>query len=222
MVVAIVNEVRELGVFVAYDVVLGVDNTRYTAELEEEISRAVAETRQTLSIDTLKDHPIIRAYRDFYWRVLGIDPTKQRPAQEALLRRILRGEPLPRISPVVDAGNAASVKHLVPIGLYDLAKIRGDALRIRMSRKGEVFRPIGGTPYELDNQIVLASNGQILHVYPYRDSVETKIDPSTRDVLVVIAGVPGVEEERLVKTAYYLRKLLSLLGGAAPGEVRLV
>jgi phosphoenolpyruvate synthase (EC 2.7.9.2) len=222
MVVAVVNEVRELGVFVAYDVVLGVDNTRYTAELEEEISRAVAETRQTLSIDMLKGHPIIRAYRDFYWRVLGIDPTKQRPAQEALLRRILRGEPLPRISPVVDAGNAASIKYLVPIGLYDLAKIRGDALRIRMSRKGEVFRPIGGTPYELDNQIVLASNGQILHVYPYRDSVETKIDSSTRDVLVVIAGVPGVEEERLVKTAYYLRRLLSLLGGAAPGEVRLV
>jgi len=109
MVVAVVNEVRELGVFVAYDVVLGVDNTRYTAELEEEISRAVAETRQTLSIDMLKGHPIIRAYRDFYWRVLGIDPTKQRPAQEALLRRILRGEPLPRISPVVDAGNAASI-----------------------------------------------------------------------------------------------------------------
>jgi DNA/RNA-binding domain of Phe-tRNA-synthetase-like protein len=68
----------------------------------------------------------------------------------------------------------------------------------------------------------LASDSQILHVYPYRDSVETKIDPSTRDVLVVVAGVPGVEEERLVKTAYYLRKLLSLLGGAAPGEVRLV
>jgi len=222
MVVTIVNEVRDLGVFVAYDVVVGVDNTRYTAELEEEISRAVTETRQALSLETLKDHPVIRAYRDFYWRALGIDPTKQRPAQEALLRRVLRGEPLPRINPVVDAGNAASVKYMVPIGLYDLAKIRGDALRIRMSRRGEVFRPIGGSPYELDGQIVLASDGQILHVYPYRDSVETKIDPSTRDVLVVVAGVPGVEEERLIKTAYYLRKLLSLLGGTASGEVKLV
>jgi DNA/RNA-binding domain of Phe-tRNA-synthetase-like protein len=222
MVATVVNEAGELGVFVAYDVVLGVDNTRYTAELEEEISMAVAEVRQTLSLETLKDHPVVRAYRDFYWRVLGIDPTKQRPAQEALLRRVLRGEPLPRISPVVDAGNAASVKYMVPVGLYDLAKIRGGVLRIRMSRKGEVFRPIGGSPYELDNQIVLASDSQILHVYPYRDSVETKIDPSTRDVLVVVAGVPGVEEERLVKTAHYLRKLLSLLGGAAPGEVRLV
>jgi phosphoenolpyruvate synthase (EC 2.7.9.2) len=220
--VVIVNEVKELGVFVAYDVVLGVDNSRYTPELENEINNAVAEVRQSLSLDALKDHPIIRAYRDFYWRVLGIDPTKQRPAQEALLRRVLRGEPLPRINPVVDAGNATSIKYMVPIGLYDLAKVRSSTLRIRMSKKGEIFRPIGGTPYELNNQIVLASDGQILHVYPYRDSVETKIDVDTRDVLVVVAGVRGVEEERLVNAAYYLRKLFSLLGGKAEGEVMLV
>jgi DNA/RNA-binding domain of Phe-tRNA-synthetase-like protein len=61
MVVTVVNEAGELGVFVAYDVVLGVDNTRYTAELEEEISLAVAEVRQTLSLETLKDHPVVRA-----------------------------------------------------------------------------------------------------------------------------------------------------------------
>ncbi|MEM4755314.1 phenylalanine--tRNA ligase beta subunit-related protein, partial [Pyrobaculum sp.] len=161
------------------------------------------------------------AYRDFYWRVLGIDPTKQRPAQEALLRRVLRGEPLPRINPVVDAGNAASVKYMVPIGLYDVAKIRGGPLRIRMSRKGEVFHPIGGSPMELEDQIVLAADGQILHIYPYRDSVETKIEEGTRDVLVVVAGVAGVGEERLVQTAKYLRGLLSLLGGVPAGEITL-
>ncbi|AET32778.1 B3/4 domain-containing protein [Pyrobaculum ferrireducens] len=217
----IVNEVRNLGVYVAYDVVAGVDNTRYVPQLEEEVRRVVEEVRRTLSLDTLKDHLIIRAYRDFYWRVLGIDPTKQRPAQEALLRRVLRGEPLPRINPAVDAGNAASIKYMVPIGLYDIAKIRGGVLRIRFSRKGEVFRPIGGSPIELDNQIVLASDSQILHIYPYRDSVETKIEESTRDILVVVAGVAGVGEERLVETARYLRNLFSLLGGAPVGEIRL-
>jgi len=217
----IVNEVRNLGVYVAYDVVAGVDNTRYVPQLEEEVRRVVEEVRRTLSLDTLKDHLIIRAYRDFYWRVLGIDPTKQRPAQEALLRRVLRGEPLPRINPAVDAGNAASIKYMVPIGLYDIAKIRGGVLRIRFSRKGEVFRPIGGSPIELDNQIVLASDSQILHIYPYRDSVETKIEESTRDILVVVAGVAGIGEERLVETARYLRSLFSLLGGAPVGEIRL-
>ncbi|MEM0468386.1 MAG: phenylalanine--tRNA ligase beta subunit-related protein, partial [Pyrobaculum sp.] len=118
-------------------------------------------------------------------------------------------------------GNAASVKYMVPIGLYDVAKIRGGPLRIRMSRKGEVFHPIGGSPMELENQIVLAADGQILHIYPYRDSVETKIEEGTRDVLVVVAGVAGVGEERLVQTAKYLRGLLSLLGGVPAGEITL-
>lgn len=217
----IINEVRNLGVFVAYDVIVNIDNTKYVPKLVEEIEAAVEEARRALSLDTLKDHPIIRAYRDFYWRVLGIDPTKQRPAQEALLRRVLRGEPLPRINPIVDAGNAASIKFVVPIGLYDIAKINTRTLRIRFSKKGEIFRPIGGSPMELDNQIVLASDGQILHIYPYRDSVDTKVENSTREVLVVVAGVAGVEEERLLKTAYYLRDLLSLLGGVPAGEVKL-
>ncbi|ACB40525.1 B3/B4 domain-containing protein [Pyrobaculum neutrophilum] len=219
--ITILNDVKSLGVFVAYDVVYGVDNMKYTPQLEEAINAAVEETRKTLSLETLREHPVIRAYRDFYWKTLKIDPTKQRPAQEALLRRVLRGEPLPRINPVVDAGNAVSIKYVVPIGIYDIAKIRGETLRLRRSRRGEVFRPIGGQPYELDNQIVLASDGQILHVYPYRDSVETKVDETTRDVLVVIAGVPGVEEERLLEAARHLRALLTLLGGAAAGDIRL-
>ena len=217
--VVIINEVRDKGVQVAYDVITGINNREYPPELEAEIRTAVEEARRTLSLDGLKDHPIVRAYRDFYWRVLKIDPTKQRPAQEALLRRVLRGEPLPRISPAVDAGNAASIKYIVPIGLYDLEKIKGDVLRIRMSRRGEVFRPIGGTPFELDEQIVLASDTQILHVYPYRDSVDTKVEEATKDLLVVVAGVPGVDANRLVDTALYLRRLFAILGGRPVGEV---
>ncbi|MFN3804229.1 MAG: B3/4 domain-containing protein [Pyrobaculum sp.] len=218
--VEIVNTVRKLGVFVAYDVILGVDNRRYPTELDAAINKAVEAVRGALSLDTLKDHPVIRAYRDFYWRVLKIDPTKQRPSQEALLRRALRGEPLPRINPVVDAGNVTSMKYIVPIGLYDMAKIKGKLLYLRMSKKGELFYPIGGSPIELDGQIVLASDGQILHVYPYRDSVETKVDETTRDVLVVIAGVAGVEAERLIEAASHLRQLLSLLGGTPLGDIK--
>lgn len=217
----VINEVRDLGVFVVYDIIVGASNTSYPEGLEREVESAVGEARRALSLAALKDNPVIRAYRDFYWRVLKIDPTKQRPAQEALLRRILRGEPLPRISPAVDAGNAASIKYLVPIGLYDIGKISGRTLYLRRARRGEVFRPVGGRPFELaDNQIVLASGGQILHVYPYRDSIDTVVDERTRDFLVVIAGAPGVERERLVGAALYLRKLFSLLGGIAVGEIR--
>lgn len=37
------------------------------------------------------------------FKALGLDPTKTRPSNEALLRRVLKGEPLYRINTLVDA-----------------------------------------------------------------------------------------------------------------------
>ncbi|WP_243665430.1 B3/4 domain-containing protein [Vulcanisaeta sp. JCM 16159] len=182
------------------------------------IDDAVREVRSRYSLDSLKDDPIIRYYRDFYWHELGIDPTKQRPAQEALLRRILRGEDLPRINPMVDIGNVASIKFLVPIGLYDIDSFGGKDLVIRYAKDGEVFNPIGSPQRVLTkNQIILSTvDGLILHVYPYRDSEITRIRPETRNVLIVTAGVSGIDEDRLVDSAQFIIDLaIKYLGGGA-------
>jgi len=75
--------------------------------LEQLKRRVEAEIRGRLTLEQVKDHPVFRAYRDFYWR-LGIDPTKDRPAGEALVRRILSGRPLPTINSAVDCYTLAS------------------------------------------------------------------------------------------------------------------
>ena len=205
-------------VFVGVGVVHNVKNNEYPGELLAIINEAIREVRSRYSLDKLKDDPIIRHYRDFYWHELGIDPTKQRPAQEALLRRVLRGEDLPRINPMVDIGNVASIKYLVPIGLYDIDSFGGKDLVIRYARNGEVFNPIGSPKRTLsDNQIILSTiDGLILHVYPYRDSETTKIRNETRNVLIVTAGVPGIEDERLLESAQFIIDLaVKYLGGSA-------
>ncbi|MHB9301902.1 B3/B4 domain-containing protein [Thermofilum pendens] len=205
--VAVEEGLRGL-VFAALGAVVEVDNERYPEGLARAVEEAAEEARRRFTLESLKDDPVVRLYRDFYWRVLGVDPTKQRPSQEALLRRILRGE-TPRVNPLVDAGNAASVKYLVPIGLYDVDSFKGRDLVFRRARQGEEFNPIGSPRKKLTpNQIVLSTlDGQILHVYPYRDSEETKVTPATRRVLVVAAGVPGVEEERLLEAVRLVEKL---------------
>ena len=71
------------------------------------IEERVAAYRRTHALETLKDEPRLRAYRDFFWRV-GVDPTKVRPAAEALLRRVIQGKPFPRVNTLVDAYNRAS------------------------------------------------------------------------------------------------------------------
>ncbi|HEY7411085.1 MAG TPA: phenylalanine--tRNA ligase beta subunit-related protein, partial [Vicinamibacteria bacterium] len=53
------------------------------------------------------------------YKALGLDPTKTRPSNEALLRRVLKGEALYRVNTLVDALNLCSLTAQLPFGLYD-------------------------------------------------------------------------------------------------------
>ena len=77
----------------------------------------------------------IAAVRTMYKRV-GIDPTKRRPSSEALLRRVRKGQPLPRINSMVDVCNWCSLEFQLPYGLYDASRIQGDVM-LRIGRGGE-------------------------------------------------------------------------------------
>ncbi len=197
---------RELGAYLFYGTALGVEVREHDEEVESLLKESEEEAKAKYSIESLKEVPRIRAYRDFMWRI-GIDPTKIRPASEALLRRALRGS-LPRINSLVDLGNAISVKYIVPIGIYDLDNITSD-LQLRKAKEGESFEPIGrGSVVLKGNELVLADNSGILHLFPYRDSRRTMVTINTKNALVVGAGVPGVELE-VVKRA--VEEILSFL-----------
>ena len=210
------SSLSDLELSMAVGVVVGVNNRINPPELSKIISDVEANVKGSMSIESLKDDELIRLYRNFYWR-LGIDPTKQRPAQEALIRRILKGDGLPRINPLVDIGNVASVKYKVPIGLYDLRRIgQVEYIVLRRAADGELFTPLGSPKMELSrNQIVLATNdGRILHVYPYRDSELTKVDEFTSDVLIVVAGIKNVNDNVLLNALSEIEALCeSLLNG---------
>jgi DNA/RNA-binding domain of Phe-tRNA-synthetase-like protein len=77
------------------------------------------------------------------YRRHGTDPTKQRPSSEALLRRVRRGDGLPRVNSLVDVANVMSLRLQVPVGLYDLERVAGEQLEIRKGRPGEGYAGIG-------------------------------------------------------------------------------
>lgn len=205
------DEAEELGIFVAHGILRGVRISRSSDVLE----RAAEEVRRLYDLEGLKDHPIARAYRDFYWRI-GIDPTKVRPSGEALVRRILRGEKLPSVNSVVDSGNAASALTLVPIGLYDMSRIAG-RLELRLAKPGEVFHPIGGGERKLrGGEPVLADELGPIFLYPHRDCERTKIRDDTRDVLIVAAGVPNVERATVRRALNLALELIRETSGGEP------
>jgi DNA/RNA-binding domain of Phe-tRNA-synthetase-like protein len=150
-------------------------------------------------LDRLKENPTFRAYRDFFWK-LGIDPTKIRPASEALIRRILRGNSLPKINTFVDAYNLASISTAIPFGAFDLDKMRG-TLTMREALKDEKFLGIGmENPINLaGGEVVIQDEERLIAIYPYRDADYSKVSSSTRNVFLMVCGVPGISNETLLK-----------------------
>lgn len=177
------------------------------------------EVRAKYKIETLKDNPIVRAYRDFYWR-LGIDPTKTRPSGEALLRRILRGEELPTISTAVDAYNLASAKTMIPISGFDKDHL-SPPLQVRFAMNDENFLGIGmNKPITLtDKMLVLADEKQVLCIYPHRDSDYTKITEGIQNVLIVGYGAPGIAEYQVGEAVEIALKYIKMV---SEGEIKMV
>lgn len=169
-------------------------------------------------LNELKDDPMIAAFRSFYWRI-GIDPTKQRPASEALIRRILQGNSIPSINYVVDAGNIASIRTRIPIGLYDFNKIKGP-LRLAMSKGGEAFVDVSGKESKTAEEIVLKDDVGVMHLFPHRDCERTKITPETKKVLILACRVLGVTDEMCKAAAWRVVETFDELKSNPADELR--
>jgi DNA/RNA-binding domain of Phe-tRNA-synthetase-like protein len=167
---------------------------RSSVSFEEYEKELFEEIRSQLTLEAVKDDPIFRSYRDLYW-TFGMDPTKQRVSSEAVLRRILKGLNLWRISDIVDIINLASAYHKIPIGLVDIAKLKGD-LVIRTALKGEVFQRIGGKSIVCrGREIVVADDEKIVCFgYATHDSEYTMITNASRKALVLLYGSAAVSE----------------------------
>jgi len=171
------------------------------------------ETRTSgLSLETLKDHPLLKAYRDFYWKV-GIDPTKTRPAAEALLRRVLGGREIPTINTLVDAYNLVSLKTAVAIAAFDSGHVHSQAFLLRPAHPGERFLGIGmAEPVTLEGREVViedTADRELVAVYPFRNAERGKVTEETRHAFLLMCGVPGVEDPPLVRAKDLCDEFLS-------------
>jgi len=125
----------------------------------------------------------VTAVRTMYKRV-GLDPTKTRPSSEALLRRVRKGDPLPRINSMVDVCNWCSFEFQLPYGLYDADHIEGD-VELRMGRDGEGYPGIRKDDVHVAGRITLAdSQGPFGN--PTSDSARTMVTTATRRGLLVV------------------------------------
>ena len=158
-------------------------------EPRDDFELEVARATQAARSGTVGDVSRARAlYRRF-----GVDPTRVRPSSEALLRRLKKGEPLPRVNSLVDVANAMSVRLQVPVGLYDMDKARGDELSIRLGAEGEGYEGIRKEHVNVAGRLCVAdAEGPLGN--PSADSARTMITTDTQRA-AWIYFLPVTDEE---------------------------
>jgi DNA/RNA-binding domain of Phe-tRNA-synthetase-like protein len=118
------------------------------------------------------------------YRRIGIDPTKNRPSSEALLRRVLKGNPLYLVNSIVDTCNFCSLKFLLSLGLYDVNKIKG-SIKLRLGKEGEGYKGIRKEYVNVAERFAVVDDmGPFGN--PSADSARTMITEKTNSVLFVI------------------------------------
>ena len=129
-------------VFVGSCITATVCNTSYSDALWMEIKETCRNIRESFTLDAVKEIPAIAATREIY-KICGKDPSRYRPAAEALMRRVIQGKSLYQCDTLVDLTNMASMISGYSLGAFDSDKFRGDTLVLGIGRAGEPYEGIG-------------------------------------------------------------------------------
>lgn len=191
--------------FVGACVEARVKNSQYSQPLWDEINTLETKFKAELTTETLKDISGIAATRRIY-RACGKDPSRYRPASEALIRRVLQGKALYQIDTLVDLINLASMAFGYSIGGFDADKFVGNTLTLGIGKEGEPYEGIGrgminihGLPVYRDE---IGGVGT-----PTSDHERTKITIDTTHLLVLINGYDG-NEASVKQNAEFIQQLL--------------
>lgn len=191
--------------FVGACVEANVSNSPYCQPLWDEIDAMGNKYRSTLTTESLKQLSGIAATRRIY-RACGKDPSRYRPASEALIRRQLTNKSLYQIDTLVDLTNLASIAYGYSIGGFDADKFHGDTLTLGIGRAGEPYEGISRGMINIEGLPVYrdATGGVGT---PTSDNERTKITLQTTHLVVLINGYDG-NEANVKANAEYIQELL--------------
>ena len=190
----------------------GVTVAPSAAELVREMDDECARLRQRYTLESLADAESIISVRAMF-RNWGVDASKYRPSSEALLRRVIQGKGLYRVSNIVGLTNLSSVETGWPYGVYNRAQI-SPPVTLRPGAARERYEGIGRRVWHLTDRPVLAdANGPFGS--PISDSTRTQIVDGVTEVLTVIYTPAGASDAALDSAAKKQAARLSAFAGAA-------
>lgn len=200
----------------------GIDNSKAYPEIEQLLDESIAAAAQRFEGKKVKEEPDILPYREAF-RALDINPNKYLCSIEALFTRIAKGKGMPHINPVVDLGNAVSLKYTLPMGAHDLGGSSED-ICIRLAQPRDTFLPFGGEVEETPDsgEVIYAVGHQVrTRRWTWRQSEHGKITPESTDIFFPIDGFADFNREQVLAARDELQALVKEIFGceAAGGFV---
>jgi DNA/RNA-binding domain of Phe-tRNA-synthetase-like protein len=196
-------------------VAMGVDNTRPSREIETLLSQAIEEMKRNFIVDKPQEHPRIKPWRTAFSK-FSISGSKFPSSIESMAKRILRGDPFPRINPLVDLYNSVSLRYLVPMGGHDLNTIKGN-IYLKFAEGWEPFTPMGGgeTMIVPKGELVYRDDQEVLtRNWVWRQCEKDKATEKTKNIFIPIDVLGEVGRERAEEIVRELSELIPrYLGG---------
>ncbi len=186
-----------------------VDNTHPSKEIADLLTQAVEDMKKNFIGDKAQDHPRIKPWRTAFSK-LGIPGSKFQSSIESMARRVLKGDPFPKINPLVDLYNSVSLRFLIPMGGHDLDTIEGN-IHLRFAEGWEPFTSMGGveTVTVPKGELVYCDDREVLtRNWVWRQCEKDKATEKTKNIFIPIDVLGEVGRERADEIILELSQLI--------------
>lgn len=161
-------------------------STSFTDQLLQQVEE---EVRSRFEASSLKDHPHTQAWREAY-RSFGMKPQRFQNSAEALISRVLKGNPLPRINRLVDVYNLISVRYALPCGGEDIGHVQG-TVSLMYATGTEVFDTVKEgqqvTEHPQVGEVVWADDlGVTCRAWNWRQGTRTRLTGQTHSAYFLL------------------------------------
>lgn len=195
----------------------GIDNSVIrSGKYEEMLRQAEKDAHRFLTEEELSSNPVIAIWREAFKRF----KTKKgaRASIEALLKRVLNGNQIGTINPLVDIYNCISLRYGLPCGGEDIDQFTGD-IRLTKAEGTEPFVPLGESenapPYA--GEIIYKDDaGAICRCWNWREALRTMLTEYTKNAFLCIELADG---SRLAELQAALNELANLVSENIGGDI---
>ena len=202
---------------------LGIRNRPSDATSREWLRTGAARGLAALGGMRPGEHPHLKLWRDAY-SAFGAKPSAYPCSAEALIQRVVKGgaDAVPGINCLVDAYNAVSLAHLLPIGGEDLDRLAGPCvLRFATAQDAAADAASAADAPKAGEVIWADAVGWTCRRWNWRQGPRTRLTESTRNAYFIIEGMaPALTEAELEEAARELAERIAAT--ASPEQLQIV